>query len=119
MSEKGTWEKKSCCQGKCLSDWYNAEELVQDVIKERMYEGFVRSFAYGRTLFLCGRSCRTYCGLGCGSVMFFLLPQWLLWDSVIRGKEDTGKNKSFLELLLKSDRICGGEQKCSMKKVYC
>ena len=49
----------------------------------------------------------------------FLLPQWLLWDSVIRGKEDTGKNKSFLELLLKSDRICGGEQKCSMKKVYC
>lgn len=75
MSEKGTWEKKSCCQGKCLSDWYNAEEL------------------------LC-----------------FLRPQWLLWDSVIRGKVDTGKNKSLLELYLKSDRVYGGEQKYSMKK---
>ena len=43
-------------------------------------------------------------------------PQWLLWDSVIRGKVDTGKNKSLLELYLKSDRVYGGEQKYSMKK---
>ena len=53
------------------------------------------------------------------AALCFLRPQWLLWDSVIRGKVDTGKNKSLLELYLKSDRIYGGEQKCSMKKVYC